>query len=229
MADTSTLPGAVRAASTASLKVTLTSLESLLKKKEMVDSPILSHYESQKNEIASEINRREVADSDIATSPFSTHVIAQLFAYFISRNGEVKQGYGHYNTKSRLVLSSKKKFSTELVINDIGAVTRAKHLDEALTRLHARLVEKTAALKKTFPSAEVSSTHTDLAERVQKVLLFADITGTDAFFEWEARYQHFRFGFDREYAWQSVKGKDLVSQLTTAIVKFESMAIVSPL
>lgn len=233
MASTNSLPGAVRETSTEALTAIFVSLDKLVSNKKLAGEPTLPHLNAIHKDIAGELKRREVSEAGIVTSPFSTHVIGQMLAYWMARQKEIKVGNSYYyyskpENRSRLSIAKRAKFSTELRVKGNGAASRSDHLDQALTRLNQHLEERLKIEEITFPLQDVDETIYQLAQRIQRVIVFAEATGTDAAFEWEVQYyRRISFVFDREYGSVSDEGSSpslLLAMLTKAVAQFEEKA-----
>lgn len=233
MASQNSLAGAVRETSTEGLALMLASLEKLTSAKALDGQPAHAHLDRIREDISGELARRQLADEGISTSPFSTHVIGQMLAHWLARYKETKTGYYSYYSKSenktRFVLSSRAKFAAELRMSGVGAASRSPILDEALNRVHGQLILKTKHEKKPFPLQEIDPDLFELAERLQRVIIFAQMTGTEAVFEWDVHYHRYiRYSFDRDYSAIEAPVSGAKATLAKAVAAFEKAAKLAP-
>lgn len=205
-------------------------LSQLTDKKLMAGQPAQVHIGRLCDDIFGELQRRQFSEdaAAIVVSPLVTHLAGEMLAYWLHRYKGLKTGYSSYHSsnKSHLLFAVKNgRFVVELKIYDVGALKRSESFDEAIERLHKELVAEKSWKTKPYPSGTVSQDLFEIAERIQLVLVFAQMTGTNASFEWSCSYGRLlHIHFDREWDYEDAPVSKAKESLLAAVTGFEKMA-----
>ncbi len=227
----STLQLAIANASSAELEASLTHLAGALASSD-TPAPLVEllfpHYEAYKEEIEGELARREVANNiDISLSSFATKLMADFLYIGLARIKGCPQYPGH-NNRARIgfIANDKNSFAADAYIGGKGGATRGAHYDDVLLRLHSALAQKMSKNKKNkFPvSIPVDDNVTTQAERIQRVILFANLTGGSASFQFHLNDRAYRGKFNGTGFAISSGIKDAKKNLEVAVVMFEKLA-----
>jgi hypothetical protein len=222
-----TFPASLVAASTEELDGAKEWLEKALIS-EIVSAPALiasnisSLYEAKLEAINTEKDRREAAsDIDHLLSSYASQVISQLLAYALNRSPS-SHGYSRLN----LAANDKGGFYAGLTVSNKGGAKRGFHLDDVLMRLQIMLAEKTAKNKISFPLFTSDPELLLYADRIQRVIIFAHMTGTTASFGWSISERMFNGNF-QSHGFSLKSGvKQAKDNLPSALIQLESLAAI---